>query len=58
MPDVFGLTKHTILVTASTWRHGSSRAGQLLLDLCFGLVDLIIDTVFLAISKFPGFVEL
>ena len=53
-----GLSKRTILVTTSTWRQGRLRACQFLLDLGFCPTDLIIDTVFLVVSKFPGLVEL
>ena len=53
-----GLSKHTILVTTSTWRQGRLRACQFFLDLRLCSTNLIIDTVFLIVSKFPGLVEL
>lgn len=58
MQMTLDFSTHTILITASTWCQCRLGAGQFLLDLRLCSTNLIIDTVFLVISKLPRFVEL
>jgi hypothetical protein len=52
------LSTHTSFVTTNTRCQGRLRAGQFLLNLRLRSTDLIVDAIFLVVSKFPGLVEL
>ena len=54
----FTPSTHTNLVTTNMWCQGRSDTGQFLLYLRLCSTDLVIDTVFLVVSKLPRFVEL
>jgi hypothetical protein len=58
MQILLSLSTHTSFVTANMRCQGRLRAGQFLLDLRLRSTDLIVDAIFLVISKFPGLVEL